>query len=261
MALKPAGSRRPSFHPLVVDDVHRLTPDAVALDLWVPPELGRVFAFVPGQHVTVRHTADGVENRRSYSIATTRADADRLGVLRIGVGRVAGGAVSGWLVDDVRPGDVLDVLPPTGELRAADVPGGHHVAVAAGSGITPVWSIVLSLLDADPRARATIVLANRTAASTMFRDELDARAAASGGRLRVLHALSREDGASPLLTGRLDEARLAAVLDDVAAAAGTPDAYYLVGPSGLVDTARRVLAARGVPEDAVHEEVFHTDAV
>lgn len=259
MPLKPPAKHVPTFHTLTVSDVEPLTDDAAAVSLQVPADLARAFRFTPGQHLTVRRTVDGREQRRSYSICLSEQLAAATGTLRIGVGRVAGGAFSPWLIDEVRPGDSLEVMEPTGTFGTpADVaPGGHHVAICAGSGITPVLSIISSLLDRDESATATVLFGNRRTSSIMFLEELEDLKNCHVGRLQLVHVLSREARDSELLSGRLDGERLRLMLGSV-----IPEevaAWYLCGPFGLVETAREVLGEQGVPAERVHFEVFHVD--
>lgn len=244
---------RTAFQPLVVDRVDRLTDDAVAVRFAVPPHLAEVFAFAPGQSLTVRRIVDGVEHRRSYSICAAAGAAPRIGVREI-----PGGVVSAWLVREVRPGDTVEVAPPAGGMRLAAGVGGRHLLVAAGSGITPLLSIAASLL-ARPDARVSLVYGNRTTSSVMFADELADLKDAHPTRLQLVHVLSREPRDVELLSGRLDAERLRALLDALVPTADLAGAW-LCGPLGLVETARGVLAGLGVDADRVHAELFHLDA-
>lgn len=248
------------FHRLLIAEVDRLTPDAVAITFYVPEGLRETFRFRPGQHVTVRATVGGEELRRSYSICSPAPS----GALRIAVKAVDGGAFSTFANTMVAPGLELDVMPPTGgfTLAPARSDGRHIVAVAAGSGITPLMSIVATALTDEPSANATLVYANRSRAHTMFADEIATLVRRFDGRLRVLHALSREDasgadGFEAFTAGRLDDARIAGLLDGgLGVDAATVDGWYLCGPQDLADAVSSALLARGVAPDAVHRESF-----
>lgn len=259
MPLKPATTRVPTFHALPVVQVEPLTDDAAAVTLAVPAELTEAFAFTAGQHLTVRRLVDGVEQRRSYSICLSPQQAAGSATLRIGVGRVAGGAFSPWLIDELAPGDRLEAMEPTGTFGtpAGLEPGGHHVAICAGSGITPVLSIIASLLERDESATATVLFGNRRTSSIMFLEELEDLKNRFVGRLQLVHVLSREARDADLLSGRLDAERLRTMLGSVLPA--DVAAWYLCGPFGLVETAREVLADAGVPRERVHFEIFHVD--
>src|SRR6266566_4906822 len=231
-----AGSRT-DFHQLTVARVDPLTDDSAAVTFDVPPGLAERFAFAPGQSLTVRRG----EERRSYSICTAKGRAPR-----IGVREVAGGVVSGWLVHEVRPGDVIEVQVPSGSFTPdLDVPG-HHVLIAAGSGITPVLSIAASVLAAQDTSAVTLLYGNRRNDSVMFADEIADLKDAYPQRTCLVHVLSREAQEVELFNGRLDAAKLRALLPvtvDVAAV----DHWWLCGPFGLVEGAIGLLAELGVP--------------
>lgn len=252
--------RRPAFHALPVSAIDRLTDDAIAVTFAVPPELREVFAFQAGQHVTVRRFVDGEDVRRSYSLCSTPADLAERGELRIGVKLIPGGAFSAYAATGLRVGESVPVLAPLGHFTSAFDPARerHYAAVVAGSGITPVLSLVATALAVEPRSRFTVLYGNRYARSVMFAEELADLKDAYPDRLHLVHVLSREQRDAPLLSGRLDAARLGLLLDSLLDPAGV-DEWFLCGPYGMVVDARDVLAARGVPENAVHTELFHVD--
>jgi ring-1,2-phenylacetyl-CoA epoxidase subunit PaaE len=240
---------RTEFHPLTVARVDPLTGDSAAVTFDVPPELAERFAFAPGQSLTVRRGRE----RRSYSICAVRGRAPR-----IGVREVAGGAVSGWLVHQVRPGDVVEVQAPSGSFTPdLDVPG-QHVLIAAGSGITPVLSIAGSLLAAQAGSAVTLLYGNRRSDSVMFADEIADLKDAYPDRICLIHVLSREPQEVELFNGRLDAAKLRALLPatvDVAAV----HHWWLCGPFGLVEGAIGLLAELGVPRERIHRELFYVE--
>jgi ring-1,2-phenylacetyl-CoA epoxidase subunit PaaE len=252
--------RRPQFHDLTVAAVDRLTDDAVAVTLAVPQELREVFTFRAGQHLTVRRMEDGQDVRRSYSICSTPAELAATGRLRIGVKQVPGGVFSRYATTTLRPGDPISVLPPLGHFTTdfdADRRR-HYAAVVAGSGITPVLSLVATALATEPSSTVTLVYGNRYARSVMFAEELADLKDRYPTRLHLVHVLSREPGGSALLSGRLDAPRLAAILDRLVVPS-TVDEWFLCGPYGLVTDAREVLGGLGVPDTAVHTELFHVE--
>jgi ring-1,2-phenylacetyl-CoA epoxidase subunit PaaE len=257
---RPA-KRRPMFHRLAVVDVERLTDDAVAVTFDVPVALRELFAFRAGQHLTVRRRAEsGEEIRRSYSISSTPARLRDDGELRVGIKRVVGGAFSTYALSGLAPGDEVDVLPPLGHFTTAFAPERvrHYAAIAAGSGITPVLSLAATALASEPGSRVTLVYGNRAAASVMFAEELADLKDRHRERLHVIHVLSREAQESALLSGRLDEARIGAILDALLPA-GTVDEWFLCGPYGMVLDAKVALSVREVADSAVHTELFHVD--
>jgi ring-1,2-phenylacetyl-CoA epoxidase subunit PaaE len=235
---------RSDFHPLRVAAVDVLTDDAAAVTFDVPSALASVFAFAPGQCLTVRVGAE----RRSYSICAPVGRAPR-----IGVREVAGGAVSGWLVHRVRPGDVVEVQAPSGSFTPDLGVAGHHVLIAAGSGITPMLSIAGSVLAAG--SSVTLFYGNRRTDSVMFADEVADLKDAYPTRMRLVHVLSREPQEVELFNGRLDAAKLRLLLADVPSV----DHWWLCGPFDLVTGAVSVLASLGVPAERVHRELFYVE--
>lgn len=251
---------RPQFRPLTVASVDRLTDDAVALTFAVPEDQREEMTFEPGQHLTLRVDRDGREERRSYSICLSRKTAQERGVLRVAVGRVVGGAVSPWLIDEVRPGDTIEVMPPTGSFVVPTDPtrARHHCAIAAGSGITPVLALLATVLEEEPDSRVTLMFGNRSTSSIMFLEELEDLKNRYRSRFQLMHVLSREARDVELFSGRLDEERLRRIFEGLVPV-DSVDEWYLCGPFSLVENAREVLAAEGVDADHVHYEVFHVD--
>ncbi len=252
--------RRPQFHDLTVAAVDRLTDDAVAVTFAVPEDLRETFAFRAGQHLTVRRIEDGQDVRRSYSICSTPAELAAAGRLRIGVKQVPGGVFSRYATSALRPGDAVSVLPPLGHFTT-DFDAGrarHYAAIVAGSGITPVLSIVATALATEPHSTVTLLYGNRYARSVMFVEELADLKDRYPTRLHLVHVLSREPGGSALLSGRLDAARLSGILSNFLDPS-TVDEWFLCGPYGLVTDAREVLGGLGVPDARVRTELFHVE--
>jgi ring-1,2-phenylacetyl-CoA epoxidase subunit PaaE len=243
---------RPAFRPLTVAHVDRLTDDAAALTFDVPADLTADFAFRPGQSITLRRTDDGRDERRDYSICAPAGEA-----LRIGVREVPGGLFSSWLVHQVRPGERIEVLPPSGRFTADLSEPADHVFVVAGSGITPVLSLAATVL-ADGRSTVTIFYGNRRVDTVMFADELADLKDRHGTRLTLVHVLSREARDTEITSGRLDAGRLRTLVEALVDVPGV-DHWWLCGPHGLVTDAQAVLAALGVPPERVHQELFYVD--
>jgi ring-1,2-phenylacetyl-CoA epoxidase subunit PaaE len=251
--------RRPTFHELTVAEVTGLTEDAVAVTFTVPDGLREAFAFAAGQHLTVRRRVGTDDVRRSYSICSTPADLAEHGRLRIGIRQLPGGAFSTY-AQGLREGGTVEVMPPLGHFTTPFDPGRsrHYAAIVAGSGITPVLSLVATALATEPDSRFTVLYGNRYARSVMFADELADLKDRHPARLHLVHVLSREPQDADLLSGRLDGARLTRLFDTLVPAA-TVDEWFLCGPYGLVLDAKAVLAGRGVPDRAIHTELFHVE--
>ena len=245
---RPAPSRT-EFHPLTVARVDPLTDDSAAVTFDVPAGLAEKFTFAPGQSLTIKRGGE----RRSYSICATKGHAPR-----IGVREVAGGAVSGWLVHEVRAGDVIEVAEPSGSFTPDLAKPGHHVLIAAGSGITPVLSIAGSVLAAGDGSAVTLLYGNRRNDSVMFADEIADLKDAFPARICLVHLLSREPQEVELFNGRLDAAKLRSLLP-VTVEVATVDHWWLCGPFGLVEDAIGVLTSLGVDRDRIHRELFYVE--
>jgi ring-1,2-phenylacetyl-CoA epoxidase subunit PaaE len=244
--------RRPRFHPLRVAQVERLTDDAVAVTFDVPADLAEDYAFAPGQALTLRRVDGDRDERRSYSICAPVGAAPR-----VGVREVPGGFFSSFLVHEVRPGDEIDVLPPSGTFTADLSTPADHVFVVAGSGVTPVLSLASTVLR-DGESTVTVFYGNRRTNTVMFADELADLKDRYGTRLQLVHVLSREPRDAELTSGRLDGERLRTL---VGAFVDVPevDHWWLCGPHGMVTDARALLSELGVPADQVHQELFYVD--
>jgi ring-1,2-phenylacetyl-CoA epoxidase subunit PaaE len=240
------------FHPLRVAAVERLCADAVAVTFDVPADLADRYAFRPGQSLTVRRPGDDADERRTYSICAPAGARPR-----IGVREVPGGLVSTWLVHDLRPGDQVEVAPPSGTFTPDLERPGHHVLIAAGSGITPVLSIAASLLR-NPETQVSVLYGNRRADTVMFAEELSDLKDSHPSRLELVHLLSREAREVELFTGRLDAAKLRTLLPLLIDIHGVDD-WWLCGPFGMVTDATEVLGEHGVPPERIHRELFWVD--
>lgn len=247
-----------TFHPLRVAAVEPLTPEAVRIVLEVPEELAEDYRYVAGQHVTIRLTVEDEpgqarELRRSYSLCAPPSErAPR--TLEIAVKRSVPGGFGDYAVRKLAVGDRLETLTPTGRFHAYPEAGTHHVAIVAGSGITPVYAILADRLERDPASRVSIVFGNRTTADVMFLEDLADLKDRYGARLNLLHVLSREERGIPLLSGRIDAERLPRLLAAIEAV--PQDAYYLCGPTEMVESAREGLTGLGASR--VRFELFES---
>lgn len=241
------------FHPVQVTAVERLTEDAVAVTLLPPEGLATLYRFLPGQYLTVRRVLEGEELRRTYSICAGLDD----GVLRIGIKRVPGGRFSTWATTALAPGEVLEVMPPQGSFVFQPDPTATRtvLGIAAGSGITPILAIARTLLARERHSRFVLLYGNRTTADVMFRAALEDLKDRHLARFTLLHVLSREASELAALHGRLDEARIRALLPGLVAP-GAIAAAYLCGPAGLPEAATAALVGLGVMPERIHVERF-----
>ncbi|OQW55708.1 MAG: phenylacetic acid degradation protein [Proteobacteria bacterium SG_bin9] len=243
----------PKFHRLVINDLRRETADAVSITFAIPKELSEDYAFAPGQYLTLRTTMDGEEVRRSYSICSAPDDHE----LRIAVKKVDGGAFSTWALEDLRFGDELDVMTPTGRFGVAHAPDQAriHVGFAAGSGITPIISIVRGILVREPNSRFFLFYGNRTANGVLFREALEELKDRFMGRFSLFHVLSQEEQDLPILYGRLDREKVEVLLRAMAPAAAV-DHVFVCGPTAMSEEIEKTCLDLGIAADRLHVERF-----
>jgi ring-1,2-phenylacetyl-CoA epoxidase subunit PaaE len=241
------------FHPLRVREKRPDTDEGVVVSFDVPVELADTFRFTQGQYLTLRHEVDGQDIRRSYSICAGLDD----GELRVGVRKVPGGVFSGWLHERLRVGDAIEVIPPQGRFFAPLDPRArrHYLGVAGGCGITPILSIMKTVLAREPHSRFTLVYGNRTSRSTMFKEELQDLKDRYLARLSLHHVFSREAPDTPLHSGRLTREKIAEFLESLVDPRGVAHAF-VCGPYAVNDEVEAALLAGGVPAERIHIERF-----
>ena len=267
------------FHALRVASIER-DADALILGFEVPRALRNTFAFSAGQYLTLRTFVAGrrpdaakspqspatgdagnsggdafppEDLRRAYSICSAPDEPE----LRAGVRLLPGGAFSGWATRSLKVGDTLDVLPPIGRFTLPFMPEArrHLLFVAAGSGITPILSLLKTALAREPHSRCTLIYANRRLATTMFRDALAQLKNRHLARFAAHYVFSREEQDAPLFNGRLDRERMTGFLNTLVPAAGVDEAF-VCGPAGMIDAVTAALADAGVADAHVHVERF-----
>lgn len=245
------------FHRLTVSEVRRETADAVSLRFDVPSHLRAAFAFKAGQHLTLKADINGEDVRRTYSLCVAPSD----GEFRVAIKTMPGGRFSTWANTAIKAGQTIEVLPPMGRFVAPEgVAAPYYVALAGGSGITPVLSILKTALSENGQARAALLYGNRDSASIIFLEELAALKNRFLDRLEVYHFLENEAEEIELFNGRLDRAKCDEVfstLVDVKSA----DAFFICGPGPMMDAAEAALSARGVPQSKIFIERFTTSAL
>ena len=243
----------PKFHTLRIAEVQRETPEAVSLRFEVPDHLAPEYAFTQGQHITLRAHLDGAELRRSYSICAGVDDAE----LRVAIKKVPGGIFSTHANANLKRGDAIDVLTPEGRFHTALDPANakHYLGLVAGSGITPVLSLIKTTLKREPRSRFTLLYGNRRLATAMFQEELEDLKDRYLGRLVLYNLFTREHQEVDLFNGRLDASKLQAF-----AAALLPidsiDEAFICGPGAMLDELEAALRELGMPAEHIHLERF-----
>jgi len=241
------------FHPLQVNKVEAETDECVSITFSVPAELNEVFAFKQGQNLTIKKTLNGEELRRNYSICSSPFD----NKLQVAVKKVDGGVFSTWANTELKAGDYLEVMPPTGKFYSELNPSQkkNYVSFTAGSGITPILSIIKTTLQTEPQSSFTLIYGNRTKASIIFKEELEALKDKYMDRFRIYHVLSREKTDTPINNGRIDIEKLDLFftkLIDI----NRCDEFFLCGPEEMIFCIKNYLADKNVPANHIHFELF-----
>jgi ring-1,2-phenylacetyl-CoA epoxidase subunit PaaE len=249
-----AGHRRATIHPLRVKAVEPLTDDAVVIEFDIPPELADAFSFAHGQHVSLRCEAAGDDARRSYSICSAAGS----GRLRVAVKRLPGGIFSAFALEQLRAGDMVEVVTPIGHFNTPLDPSraSSYAMIAAGSGIAPILSNLSTILAVEPLSVATLIYGNRAVKDIMFLEELEDLKNRYPERFALYHVLSREEQEVQLFNGHIDGERVTMFLDELVPP-DEVDQWFLCGPREMIESTRAVLLERGVDAEHVHAELFH----
>ncbi|SDU97214.1 1,2-phenylacetyl-CoA epoxidase subunit PaaE [Pseudomonas sihuiensis] len=244
------------FHSLTIKDVRAETRDAVSIAFDVPGDLADAFHFTQGQYLVLRTELDGEEVRRSYSICTGTGD----GELRVAIKRVAGGRFSSYANDQLRVGQQLEVMPPDGRFFVPIEPSrrGNYLAVAAGSGITPILSIIKTTLECEPQSRFTLLYGNRSSASALFREQLEDLKNRYLQRLNLIFVFSREQQDVDLYNGHIDAGKCSQLFSRWIQVDAL-DAAFICGPQSMTETVREQLREHGMPSERIHFELFASE--
>ncbi len=245
----------PHFETLTVKYVNPEAAGSVAVTFDVPPAARAAFQFEPGQYLTLRAMVNGQDVRRSYSISSARSRLNTAGELEIGIRQVSGGLFSNWAATSLKAGDTLSVMSPEGRFTVRKQRAIHRVGFAAGSGITPILSIVASTLEEQPESKFTLVLGNRRMSSVMFNEALQDLKDRYLDRLTLIHILSSQAQEVDLLQGRIDADKVRAIIAALLPVASM-DEVFICGPEGMIDSTERALVEAGVPASRVYTERF-----
>ncbi len=241
------------FHPLPVAKVKNETRDTIAVTFAIPPELSSSFAYQQGQHLTLRAMIGDEDVRRSYSICSAVQD----NTVRVAIKRTQGGLFSSWANDHLKPGMTIDVMPPMGHFNVALDPDSarHYVAFAAGSGITPILSIIKTTLMAEPNSSFTLFYGNRASSTVIFKDELSDLKDIYTSRLKLAYVMSREQQDIELFNGRITKEKCEQFLkhwiriEDI-------DVAFICGPEDMMQGVSAALQEAGMPKDHIKVELF-----
>ena len=240
------------FHKLTISDVHKETEKSVTISFQVPDHLKETFEFKAGQYITLRSTINGNDVRRDYSICTS----PKSGVLKVGVKEVHNGTFSSYANNELKAGDTLEVASPKGRfVFEPDASRSRTIAAfAAGSGITPVLSIVRCVLEEEPNSKVVLVYGNKTTQDTMFLNELLELQHQYSGRLTIKFVFSQASETNAIF-GRIEESTVNLIVKNEYKHT-TIDAFYLCGPEGMIHTVRDVLTDHSIDENTIHFELF-----
>lgn len=241
------------FFPLVVSDIEKVSKDCVGITFDVPDNLQADFAFSHGQYLTLRTYLSGEEIRRCYSLCSSPLDKK----WQVAVKKVAGGRFSEYANTQLKKGDVLDVMPPMGKFFTPLQPQNtkNYMAIAAGSGITPILSIIATTLRTEPNSRFTLVYGNKSRATILFRELLENFKNRYIDRFQLIHVLSREKSDAALQFGRIDKAKCDLLFENFIDPKGV-DAFFICGPGNMVSTVQEFLLQKGVHSGYIHKELF-----
>ncbi len=242
------------FHKLAVKDIRRETADCVSVALEIPVEIEKDFRFIPGQNVTLKKSFNGEEIRRSYSICSSPFENE----LRVAIKKVTGGIFSTFANEELKKGDFLEVLPPTGNFYTPIVASQkkNYVFIAAGSGITPVISLIKSILATEKKSQVTLLYGNKGFTSVIFKEQLEALKDKYLQRFNLHHIFSRETTESDFNSGRINNEKLKTLTRLVNFK--TVDNFFICGPEPLIYATKGFLLKRAIDPDKIHFELFTT---
>ena len=244
----------PDFHKLAISEVKKETPSSVSITLEIPENLQSTFAFKAGQYITFKHSLDGNEIRRAYSLCSSPSG----GILRVGVKQVTDGSFSVYANTQLKPGDFLEVMPPEGAFIFEPQNGQSNTygAFVAGSGITPVLSIIKDVLEREPNSSFVLVYGNQTLADCMFHSELEGLKTKYADRLKIEYIYSRSKELNAL-QGRIDKSVVNYLLKNKYGEVSF-SSYYLCGPEAMINEVSNTLKGRGVAKENIFFELFTT---
>ncbi len=243
------------FHPIKVLDLYKETKDCSVISFEIPEELKSDFKYSHGQHFTIRANIDGQEVRRNYSLCTSPVEDQ----WKVAVKKINGGLFSTYVNDTLKKGDVLEVMPPSGIFNTPVEPGKakNYIVFAAGSGITPILSIIKTHLALEPKSTFKLFYLNRSVKSIIFKEEIEQLKNKYFGRLEIFHFLTKEHRSIELLNGRFTKEKLQLLTEKIIDVP-TVDECFICGPEQMIFLIRDELAAAGLPKEKIHFELFNT---
>ena len=239
------------FHKLTIKDIRNETADCISIAFHLPEELKEEFSFIHGQNITVKAVIDNEEIRRSYSICSSPLENE----LRIAVKKIANGKFSAYS-DSLRKNEILEILPPTGKFHTELDPSNkkNYIAFVAGSGITPIISIIKTTLATEPQSSFTLIYGNQNRSSIIFKEELEAIKNRYIDRFVLHNILSREKTDAEINHGRITAEKC----DDLTKLINirTADELFICGPEQMIFTVKDWLEKKGIEKKKIHFELF-----
>ena len=239
------------FHPLKVKEVIKETQDCVSVSFIIPEELKEAFLFQEGQNITIRKNIKGEDIRRSYSVCNAPYERE----LKVAVKKTPGGLFSSFANDELKAGDVLDIMPPTGRFNSKNAEG-NYLAIAAGSGITPVISIIKHILNTQPHSSFTLIYGNKSRSSIIFFEEIEALKNKFMQRFTCINILSRERTDVPVNYGRINTDKLESL--QLLLDFKLFNDAYICGPEEMIFASAAFLEKAGMDKSNIHFELFTT---
>ena len=241
------------YHRLEITSIEPTAQNAVCVEFDIPSDLTEKFNFVPGQHLTLRHEIDGENLRRFYSICSQNSKS----AIRIGIRNIENGRFSGFLNHEAKIGDRLEILAPRGRFCLADQAKGKHIiAFAAGSGITPIYAILVEHLKSDENSTATLINGNRTTGSIMLRQDLGDLKDIYLHRFQIIQLLSRERQDVEQFNGRIDKKSIKNLIEGKLIYPESATQIFICGPSTMINETKESLINNGASPQAIMFERF-----
>jgi len=243
------------FHSLKVGDIYKETKDCSVVSFEIPDELKSDFQYRQGQHLTLKATIDGKEERRSYSLCSSPTE----NKWQVAIKKINGGLFSSYVNDNLKKGDTLEVMAPSGKFfRDADkTQAKNYIMFAAGSGITPILSIIKTHLALEPKSTFQLFYLNRSVKSIIFKEQIEQLKNKYFGRFEIFHFLTKEHRSSELFNGRFTKEKLEILTEKIIDIASV-DECFICGPEEMIFLIRDELAAAGLSRDKIHFELFNT---
>ena len=243
------------FHSIKVLDVYKETKDCSVVSFEIPDDMKDEFKYSQGQHLTLKARIDGIEVRRSYSLCSSPIE-DKW---KVAIKKINGGLFSAYVHENLKKGDILDIMPPNGVFNTPINPdkAKNYIVFAAGSGITPILSIIKTHLALEPKSTFKLFYLNRSVKSIIFKEEIEQLKNRYFGRLEIFHFLTKEHRSIELLNGRFTKEKLQ-ILTDKIIDVPSVDECFICGPEEMIFLIKDELMAAGLSKDKIHFELFNT---